>query len=217
MKKYVCILGVFFMNVVDAEYIVLPTANMDSSMSVKQAISERRSVRAFKNEPLTMQELSQLLWSAQGITNKSKGLRAAPSAGALYPCELYIVVGNVADLAAGVYKYVIGKHELVKISDGDKRTELASVSLSQMWIATAPATIVVVGIIERISRKYGKAHAPQYVHIEVGAIAENVYLQGRVLGIGTTFVGAFDDNNLKRLLGAPADEEPFAVLPLGKI
>jgi len=205
------------MNIHDAETIVLPAADINSSMSVKQAISERRSVRSFKNEPLSMQELSQLLWSAQGITDKGKGLRAAPSAGALYPCELYIVVGNVTGLQAGVYKYVIGKHELTKIHDGDKRSELAASSLSQTWIATAPATIVIVGIIERISRKYGKARAPQYVHIEVGAIAENVYLQGRALGIGTTFVGAFDDNNLKNLLGAATDEEPFAVLPLGKI
>jgi len=196
--------------------INLPRVFTKSTMTVTQAIKERRSVREYKNEFLTLQELSLLLLSAQGITDKERELRAAPSAGALYPLELYVVVGKVQDVSAGIYKYIVSQHQLIKKSDGDKRNELASAALAQSCIATAPASIVICGIYERTRRKYGD-RAMRYVHMEVGAVAENVYLQGRTLQIGTVFVGAFDDNHVKTVVGVRSEESPLAILPLGKI
>ena len=199
------------------QIITLPSIKESGSIPVEKAINDRRSVRSYKKEPLTLQDLSQLLWAAQGITDKSRVLRAAPSAGALYPLELYVVAGDVKDLEPGVYKYTIGKHELTKICDGDKRNQLMKAALSQSWVGSAPASIIICGIYERTSRKYGRQRAPQYVHIEVGAVAENVYLQGRALNIGTVFVGAFDDAQIQKIIEAQSDEKPLAILPLGKI
>jgi len=196
--------------------IKLDPVALDGAMTVEKAIGQRRSVRAYKKDPLTLKELSQLLLAAQGITDKRHDLRAAPSAGALYPLEIYIVAGNVEGLQAGVYKYIIGKHELVPIREGDKRKELSSAALSQSCVASAPVVLVVCGVYERTRRKYGK-RAEQYVHMEVGAVAENVYLQGRALSIGTVFVGAFTDKAVQSVISAQDDEIPLAILPLGKI
>jgi len=216
MKKHI-FLGVLIMSSNASQTIKLPHIQESGPVSVEKAIKDRRSVRSYKKESLTLQELSQLLWAAQGITDKSRELRAAPSAGALYPLELYVVVGNVEGLHPGVYKYAIGKHELTKICDGNKRNQLMGAALSQSCVGDAPASIVICGIYERISRKYGKKRAPQYVYIEVGAVAENLYLQGRALNIGTVFVGAFDDAQVQRIIEAQSDEKPLAILPVGKI
>ena len=104
--------------------IKLPKPQYDSNVSIEKALLKRRSVRSYKSEPLTIAEISQLLWAAQGVT-KSRGYRTAPSAGALYPLEVYIVAGNVSDFEAGIYKYNSHKHEIVKTVKGDKRSELS--------------------------------------------------------------------------------------------
>lgn len=200
----------------ERKIVALSRPRESSRISVEKAIKERRSVRSYKHGFLAMKQFSQLLWAAQGITDEKKELRAAPSAGALYPLEIYVVVGQVEGLPTAVYKYAIGKHELVKVSNGDKRALLSSAALSQSWVAAAPASIVICAVYERTSRKYGQ-RAQRYVHIEVGAVAENIYLQGRAVGIGTVFVGAFDDESVKRVIGAKPDENPLAILPLGKI
>ncbi|TET05982.1 SagB/ThcOx family dehydrogenase [Candidatus Dependentiae bacterium] len=196
--------------------VALSRQGESSKISVEKAIKERRSVRSYKHESLTLQELSQLLWAAQGITDEKRGLRASPSAGALYPLEIYVVVGQVEGLPAAVYKYVIGKNELIKVGDGDKRARLSSAALSQSCVAAAPASIVVCAVYERTSRKYGQ-RAQRYVHMEVGAVAENIYLQGRAMQVGTVFIGAFDDESVKKVIGASPAENPLAILPLGKI
>ena len=198
------------------ETIDLPGIQENSSYSLEKSIAMRRSARNYKKDALTLQEISQLLWAAQGITDKRNDLRAAPSAGALYPLEIYLIVGNVDGLDAGVYKYEIGKHKIKKVIDGDQRSALSSAALSQGWVKIAPAALVICGIYARTRRKYGE-RGTQYVHMEVGAVAENVYLQGRALGIGTAFVGAFDEDQVQSVIAAASDEVPFAVLPLGKI
>jgi len=128
------------------ENVKLPHPSIVGSIPVEKSINERRSVRLFKEEPLSLKELSQLLWAAQGITDKARGLRAAPSAGALYPLEIYVVVGNVEGLSAGVYKYVIGKHELTEIKEGDERQALSAAALSQSCVTEAPASIVICAV-----------------------------------------------------------------------
>jgi len=204
------------MNEIYAQTVALETEGAQASMAVDVAIAKRRSIRSFKDEPILLNELSRLLWAAQGITDKPQKLRAAPSAGALYPLELYVVVANVQGLPAGVYKYVVEIHALEKVSEGDKRTEITKASYDQSWITDAGAIIVICGVYERVRRKYG-IRASRYVHMEVGAVAENIYLQGQALKIGTCFVGGFEDKKVQRVIESKRYEIPLAVLPFGKI
>ncbi len=194
--------------------ITLPKAEVKGEVSVEQAIKNRRSIREYKKSSLNVQQISQLLWAAQGQTS-DQGLRAAPSAGALYPVEMYVVVGDVQDLDAGVYKYKHGEHILKKVVDGDVRKELSDAALSQDWIKLAPVVLVLCGVYSRVTKKYGQ-RGNQYVHMEIGAVAENVYLQAASLGLGTVFVGAFDDDDVRRVLGAKEHEVPLCVLPIGQ-
>ena len=210
--------------------VKLPVPRHESPTSVEKAIVLRRSVRDFAEAPLSISEVSQILWAAQGFTQERKepprmwnpkyewqgGLRTAPSAGALYPMEIYVLVGNVEGLARGVYKFVPKDHSLKRVMGADKRTELANAALKQTMIEKAPAVIVMAGVYARASYKYGE-RAERYVHIEAGSIAENVYLQGVTLGLGTVIVGAFVDKDVKAVLQLPEDEDPLIIMPLGKV
>ncbi len=184
-------------------------------MSLEKIIMQRRSIREYKNISLTSQEILKLLFAAQGITNKLRRLRAAPSAGALYPLEIYVVVGNVSDLSAGIYKYKVEKHELEKILDGDKRSEVYKAALSQSCVKNASAVIVICAIYEKTTKKYGE-RGKQYVHMEVGTVAENIYLQATALNLGTVFVGAFDDDDVAKTLNISKNEIPLCIMPVGK-
>jgi SagB-type dehydrogenase family enzyme len=178
------------------EVIKLPEPRYDSQTSVERALQQRRSVRDYLDEPLTLAEVSQLLWAAQGITDPN-GFRTAPSAGALYPLELYLVVGNMTDLAKGVYKYHSQQHELVKVSQEDQRRALAAAALGQSCVADGAVSIVIAAVYERTMRKYGQ-RGVRYVHIEVGHTAQNIYLQAVSLNLGTVIVGAFDDDRVQK-------------------
>mgnify|MGYP003875368957 CR=1 FL=1 len=195
--------------------IKLPSPRYNSDVSIEQALLKRRSVRKYKAEPLTIAEVSQLLWSAQGITNPS-GFRTAPSAGALYPLEVYLVVGEVKGLSQGIYKYLPRQHELLKIKDGDVRRELAIAALGQSWVKDAAVDIVFAAVYERVTRKYGK-RGIRYVHMEVGHAAENVYLQAVSLKLGTVVVGAFEDEKVKKILNMAESEQPLYIMPIGKL
>jgi SagB-type dehydrogenase family enzyme len=193
--------------------IKLPEPIYQSETSVEEAIKSRRSVRAYKEGPLSLQQLSQMLWAAQGITSGG-GYRTAPSAGALYPLEVYVVVGDVSDLSAGVYKYHPQRHGITQEVKGDKRRALAQASVMQSWMAKAPAMLVITGIYQRTTVKYG-ARGKRYVHMEVGHAAQNIYLQAVSLNLGTVMVGAFVDTVVKTILTLKKAEEPLAILPVG--
>lgn len=190
----------------------LPEPRLTGDVSVEQALSERRSLRRFAAAPVRLAEVSQLLWSAQGITDKEGG-RTAPSAGATHPLEIFLVAGAVTGLDAGIYRYLPQRHELVRTAVGDRRAELAAAAY-QDWVRTAPAAIVIAAVEKRTAR-YGR-RASLYVHMEAGAVTENVHLQAEALGLGTTVVGAFDDRDLKAAVGLEAQEEPLAILPVGR-
>ena len=193
--------------------IALPAPELNGSTSVEQALLERRSVREYRNEPLSLPEIGQLLWAAQGITSPS-GKRTAPSAGALYPLELYLVAGDVEDLRAGVYKYIPHDHALKEITPGDKRSELTNAALKQESIQIAPAVLVLSAVYERTRVKYGD-RGDRYVHMEIGFAAQNIYLQAEALELGTVFIGAFYDDGVKKILGMQDDERPLGIMPLG--
>ncbi len=204
------LLMLFFIGSGEKE-IILPAPTLEGNVSVEKAIKRRRSVRSFKKESLTIEQISQLLWSAQGITGTLHGFsfRAAPSAGALYPLEVYTVV------KAGIYHYIPAEHKLVLIKEGDFRRKLANAGLSQSAISTAPLDIVITAVYERTTVKYGE-RSIRYVHIEVGHVAENILLQATSLGLGSVTIGAFYDEKVKNVLGCSEEEVPLYIIPVGK-
>lgn len=197
-----------------AERVTLPPPAHGGEMTVAAALRERRSLRDFNGAAIGVREVAQLLWAAQGITHPM-GLRTAPSAGALYPLECHLVAGAVTGLAAAVYRYDPRRHDLAPTVEGDRRGELAAAALGQTWMATAPAVIAIAAVARRTTAKYGE-RGLRYVRIETGHAAENVYLQAAALGLGTTIVGAFDDERVHGLLAMAPDEDPLALLPVGR-
>lgn len=191
--------------------IILPEPATQSQMSVEEALAKRRSRRDFADAPLTLPQLSQLLWAAQGRTDP-RGFRTAPSAGALYPMELYLVVANVSDLDPGIYRYHVARHGLVPIRKGDLSQPLQQACLDQEHIGQAPLNIVIAGDYSRTAKKYGQ-RAQRYVNIEAGHVGQNIYLQAESLGLATCAVGAFKDSQIRSLLGTRL--EPLYVMPVG--
>ena len=205
--------------------VELPEPRFDSEVSVEKAMKNRRSIRSYSDTPLTLSEISQLLWSAYGITWTREdlppflrgGLRTAPSAGALYPLDLYIVVWNALDLPAGVYYYKSEKHQLVQIAEGNRRDALSEAAFNQPHFETAAAAIVYSAIFQRNMVKYGQRGRERYVCMDLGHSAENVYLQAYALNIGTCAIGAFTDIRVKQIVGMTRDEEPLYIMPIGKM
>ncbi len=194
--------------------IALPKPRARGDVSVERALAQRRSIRAFADDPLPLAAVAQLLWAAQGVTDGGRGFRTAPSAGALYPLEVYLVAGAVSGIGAGIYRYDPSAHQLRFRAGGDLRSAVARAALEQHWVADAPAILVLAAVYQRSVRQYGE-RAARYVHMEVGHAAQNVYLQAGALGLGTTLVGAFHDRRLARVLGLPEDHEPLALMPVG--
>lgn len=198
-----------------SDNVALPIPSVTGSTAIEQLLAQRRSIRDYQSTALELAEIGQLLWAAQGITQQVQGLRTAPSAGALYPLELYVVTGCIEGLAQGVYHYDPSQHQLLKTGDGDLRKALTRAALSQGWINQASAVIVFTADYERTTRKYGK-RGERYVHIEVGHAAQNLFLQSESLGLATVVVGAFNDDEVARVLRLPADLQPQLLMPIGR-
>ncbi len=194
----------------------LPLPKTAGAVSLEQAIKQRRTVRAFDSKAMELNQLSQLLWAAQGITADRGSFRAAPSAGALYPMDVYAVLGEngVREVEAGVYHYEPKPHGMSFVSGGDVRNLVARAALSQRWMARAPVNFVITTEYRRITIKYGK-RGDRYAMIEAGHIGQNVFLQAEALGLKAGIVGAFDDSALSRTLGIPHNHEPVLVMPVG--
>ena len=205
--------------------IELPAPRLDGTVSVEAALRNRRSIRSYLETPLSLPDVSQLLWAAYGITKTFEnappflrgGLRTAPSAGGLYPLDLYLAAFNVTGLPAGIYWYNSEKHQLVRIIEGDRRKEVSEAAFNQGMFKTAAAAIVYSAVYERNTKKYGQRGRDRYVCMDLGHSAENVYLQAYALKIGTCAVGAFTDLWLKKAVGMTRAEEPLYIMPLGKV
>ena len=194
--------------------IPLQPPRHDGPLSIEETLKRRRSVRRFSAEPLKLNDIAQLLWAAQGITG-SGGRRTSPSAGALYPLEIYLVSGQVSEIEAGIYRYRPGSHKLSRVTIGDIRKELAQASLRQNAIAKAPATIALFAVFERTSVKYGD-RGSRYVHLEAGHAAQNICLQAVALDLGSVVIGAFHDGEVKRVIGSKESEQPLYLIPIGQ-
>ncbi|MCS7215202.1 MAG: SagB/ThcOx family dehydrogenase [Thermodesulfovibrio sp.] len=194
--------------------INLPKPRTKGNLSLEETLNKRRSLREYSSEALTLTEVSQLLWSSQGITDE-KGRRTAPSAGALYPISVYLVAGNVKNISSGLYKYEPHNHQLIKIKEGDIRDFLSKASLGQPWVRNAPINLVITAVYEITTRKYGE-RGIRYVHIEVGHAAQNVLLQAVALDLGAVPVGAFNDEDVKKILNLKETEQPLYIIPVGR-
>jgi SagB-type dehydrogenase family enzyme len=213
--------------VTQGEILELPAPAHDSNFSLEQALSQRKSVREFKNEPLRLSDISQLLWAAQGMTGMDSH-RTTPSAGALYPLEAYVVAGNVNGLQPGVYKYLPGDHALLKTADGDRRADLSRAAAGQQSVKDGAIAIVISGVYERTTEKYKEPIRDErtgsdylsgikYVHMEAGHASQNVYLQAASLRLGTVAIGALAEDEVRRILGMPGDERPLYIMPVGRV
>jgi len=196
--------------------ISLPSPRHTGEMSVEEAIFRRRSIRRFTDEPLTLREVSQLLWSAGGktIDGVTGATRAFPSAGGLYPFEIYLVAGNVTGLADGIYRFGWRDHSLSLIKEGDFREELMVASLRQRFVHQAPVSIVWVGDFAAIERAYRARGVERYISMDVGGAGQNVHLQAEALDLGTVIVGAFDDAAVQGILGT--ELTPLYIMPVGR-
>jgi len=200
-----------------AATVSLPDPRDEGDVSVEGAIADRRSRREYGDRALELQELAQLCWAAQGVTDRVSGHRAAPSAGALYPLELYVVVGTpgVVDLDPGVYRYRPANHDLTRERTGDRQSRLQDAAVDQDHVGAAAVDLVVTAVDERTTGKYGERGSARYVPMEAGHAGENVYLQAESLGLATVAVGAFADGRVREIVGAPANQRPLYIFPVG--
>ncbi len=193
--------------------IKLPSPAYTSKSSIEEVLKKRRSVRQYKSEALTLQEVAQLLWASQGVSSKN-GFRTSPSAGALYPLEVYLVSGNIDKLPPGIYHYIPTKHVLQKLKNNDVRNQLTNAAFGQEAIQLGAVDILITAVFSRTTNKYGD-EGKKFVFMEAGHAAQNIYLQAVSLHLGTVSIGAFDTNQVKTILDIK--EEPLYILPIGKI
>ncbi len=192
-----------------AQTISLPKHRLDGTVSLERTLQERRSLRSYRDEPLTLTEISQILWAAQGITEPQRGLRTAPSARAQYFIEVYLVAGKVSDLPPGLYKYQPKGHELLKVAEGDKKADLHKAA-GQASIQKAPVALLVCGLSDKA------AGNPTFMYLEAGHVSQNIYLQGVSLGLGTVAMAGFKPEEVKKALSLPEKEVPIYIMPLGR-
>jgi SagB-type dehydrogenase family enzyme len=188
--------------------VKLPPPRQRGEISLEETLAKRRSLREFSSVSVGWEEIGQLLWAAQGITKPSEGFRTAPSAGALYPLEMYVV------MESGVYHYQPGDHQLQRTLENNVRGELCRAALGQECVQDAPVVFVIAGVFERTMSKYGE-RGQRYVHMEVGHAAQNLLLQAAALGLGAVPVGAFNDARVMDVLQLPKEQKALYLIPVG--
>lgn len=194
--------------------IKLPKPLYKGGLSLEEAIYKRVSRRRFIPRKLTQEQLSQLLWVTQGMISGHS--RSVPSAGATYPLEIFVVIGDnsVEGISGGIYWYRYNEHLLEIHKKGDLRMELCHACWGQDFISTAPINIVITAEYERTTTRYGK-RGYQYVYMEVGHAGQNIYLEAEALGLGTVAIGAFSDEDVSEALGLPKRLAPLYIMPVG--
>jgi SagB-type dehydrogenase family enzyme len=198
-----------------ADVVQLTPPAFQGKTSVEEALKTRRTVRQFASRGLELAQVAQLLWATDG-TSDAKGLRTAPSAGATYPLEIYLVAGErgVSGLVPGLYHYRPDSHNLELTQPGDLRAQVARASLHQTWMAQAPVMVVLAAEYRRCTARYGE-RGVRYTHMEVGHAGQNLFLQAQALNLSCGIVGAFEDRDLKETLHLPTQHEPLLIMPVG--
>jgi len=210
MLKFGTILGLLLIGGIMAQTIQLPEPP-GAELSVHDAIANRRSRRSYGDGGLTIDQVSEVMWSAAGITGGGR-FRAAPSAGATYPMDTYLVAGNIDGIEPGIYKYIEQQHALELVKSGNFILDLANSALGQPALKEASAVVALFGIYERTAGRYGD-RAERYVHMEAGHIGQNVHLIAEGLNLSTVMIGAFHDDKVADLFDVPG--APLYLMPLG--
>jgi SagB-type dehydrogenase family enzyme len=194
----------------------LPRPDVTGQVTLEKAIKSRRTIRSFASDPIGLKHFSQILWAAQGIVEAGGFRRSVPSGGALYPIDVYAVVGEsgVEELEAAVYRYEPRSHEITLRVAGDLRQEVARAALGQMWMAGAPVNLIVTAEYKRSSSKYGE-RGVRYSMIEAGHVGQNIFLQAEALGLGAGIVGAFHDQEVMRVAKLDPGHDPLLIMPVG--
>ena len=198
----------------------LPKPRLKGQLSVEAALVAKKTVRSFSKKPLTLEQVSQILWSTNGnlptdaITSSTRKVIA--SAGALYPLEVFLLTGKdtVGNLPAAVFRYEPKKHVLETVTKGDKRSAVAGAAFSQMWLAKAPAMVLIAAVPARTTVKYGQ-RGLRYIFMEVGAADQNIYLQAEALGLHAGTVGAFKDALVAKAAKLPKNAMPALLVAVG--
>lgn len=195
--------------------IALPPPVHTGRVSLETALAGRNSTRTFSGKPLSLHDVAQLLWAAQG-EHGPRRKRTTPSAGALYPLEIYLAAAHVTGLDPGIYRYHHTAHSLEPVIRGDRLSELAGAALHQSAVKKGAVCLVIGAVYDRTAAKYG-SRARRYVHMESGHAAQNIYLQAFALDLGTVAIGAFEDERVKRVMGMKEDEFPLYIMPVGGV
>jgi SagB-type dehydrogenase family enzyme len=195
--------------------ITLPAPDTKGGMTLTEALSLRRSIRTYRDAPLSLAEISQLLWSAQGITNE-RGFRTAPSAGATFPLEMFVLVNNVQGLKKGIYHYIASENALKFIREDDPAADLARACLSQSMITDGGAVLIFAADFDRTTARYGE-RGIRYVYNEIGHASQNVHLQAAALDLGTVVIGAYRDEEVEEILKLDDPLRVLYLMPVGRI
>jgi len=208
----------FYKKYPEVERISLPEIKAINEISLFNTLRERRSIRKYSDQPMIISDLSYLLWAATGIQRKEEEThRTAPSAGALYPIETYIIVNNVVELKSGVYHYDIENHSLEFIREGDFRQDTTNAALEQDSCANAAVVFAFSAIFQRSKWKY-RQRAYRYIYLEAGHIAENLGLAVTSLGLGGCHIAAIFDDLMDKILQLDGlQESVLYIMPVGKI
>lgn len=199
----------------DSVTITLPEPRYDSDTSLEESLLARRSTRTYSSEPLKLSEISQLLWAAQGITDEA-GHRTAPSAIALYPLTIYVVVGNVPEILPGIYTYDPKTHSITRIAEGDLRSELTDASMGQASVRQGAASFIFTADYGIVMSRFGEK-GQMFAHLEAGHAAQNLCLQAAALGLGVVTMGAIDSEKVAEVLSLPDNLTPLYVIPAGRM
>ncbi len=201
--------------IMEKNKVQLPEPLKEGGMSLTKALTLRRSVRSYSREPMNVSEVSQLLWSAQGVTHE-KGFRTAPSAGATFPLEMYVMINKVTGLEKGVYHYNPFENTLERVMEEDVSAALARASLSQSMITEGAVVFIFGAVIERTQARYGE-RAERYVYNEIGHASQNVHLQAAAMNLGTVVIGAYRDDEVEEILQLGEDVRVLYMMPVGKM
>lgn len=190
------------------EVVSLPEAEPPEGAELGRLLASRRSRRKFAGGSISLADLSYLLWAADGLTQpeRSSRFRTAPSAGARHPIDTYVVANRVNSLDDGIYRYLVEDHALVDVRQGEFESQTASAAAGQNWIVGSAAVFIWTAVFERTTNRY-KERGYRYVFLDVGHIAQNLYLACESLGLGMTAIAALIDDEVNALVGADGVEE----------
>jgi SagB-type dehydrogenase family enzyme len=208
------LLAAALVHAAEPQAVALPKPDVTGKVTLEQAIAQRRSLREYAPGALTLAEVSQLMWVAQGITSPD-GKRATPSARAVYPLQVWLVANDVTGLPAGIYRYEPKEHALAPVTAGDQRDSMAAAARGQAAIQHAAAVVAVVGDSALAATKF-RGNADRWLGMEAGFVVQDVYLECTALGLGTVMVGGFDETAVRRALGVPPGWEALALMPVGR-